>query len=151
MNLTTLLYIAGALFAGVLIPIQTGYNTQLAKAMHGPMVSVLAVYVVGLIFMLAVAVATQTPIPSMAQALDAPRLAWFAGGILSALYVVLLVVLAPKLGAATTVAFVVVGQIVCSAVIDHFGLLGFPEHAASPQRLLGIALMAAGVALVRLF
>ncbi len=151
MNLTTFIYIVGALFAGVLIPIQTGYNTQLAKAMHGPMISVLAVYVIGLTFMLFVALLTRTPIPTAAQVVEAPRLAWFAGGILSALYVVLLVLLAPRLGAATTVAFVVAGQIVCSIVIDHYGLLGFPEHLASPQRLAGLALIAAGVALVRIF
>jgi bacterial/archaeal transporter family-2 protein len=59
--------------------------------------------------------------------------------------------LAPRLGAATTVAFVVVGQIACSMMIDHFGLLGFAQHAAGVSRVLGLVLMATGVALVRLF
>jgi transporter family-2 protein len=43
------------------------------------------------------------------------------------------------------------GQIVCSVVIDHFGLLGFATREASPGRLLGVAFIAAGVALVRFF
>jgi transporter family-2 protein len=151
MNFTTLLYMVGALFAGILIPIQTGFNTQLARAMHGPMISVLAVYVVGLALVLSVTLLMRTPLPTSEQIAAAPRLAWVAGGVLSALYVFLLIVLAPRLGAATTVAFVVLGQIACSVFIDHFGLLGFPEHLASPQRLAGVALLAAGVALVRIY
>src|SRR5450631_4346599 len=143
--------IAGALFAGVLIPIQTGYNMQVARAAHSPMISALAVFGVGLVFLAAVTLAMRVAPPSAKDAAAAPLVAWFAGGVMSAIYVILLIVLAPRLGAATTVAFVVVGQIACSIVIDHFALLGFPEHAASPQRLAGFALMVAGVALVRLF
>jgi len=40
---------------------------------------------------------------------------------------------------------------VCSALIDHFGLLGFATHEVSALRILGLALMVVGVALVRLF
>jgi len=151
MSLTTLSYILGAVLAGVLIPIQTGTNTQLARAMHGPMVSVLAVYVIGLIFIGAAALVLRTPIPTAAQVASAPAASWFVGGILSAVYVVLLILLSPRLGSATTVAFVVAGQIICSTVIDHFGLFGFPVHEANLQRLAGIGLIGAGVALVRLF
>jgi len=34
-------------------------------------------------------------------------------------------------------------------VLDHFGWIGFEERAASPGRLLGIGLVAAGVVLIR--
>ena len=145
------LYALGAFFAGVLIPIQTGFNAQLARAMHGPMISVLAVYVVGLIAVALVTLALRTPMPSADQIAAAPMLSWVAGGLLSAVYVFALITLAPRLGAAPTVAFVVIGQIVCSTVVDHFGLLGFPVHETSPARIAGLALMAGGVALVRLF
>jgi uncharacterized membrane protein YdcZ (DUF606 family) len=34
---------------------------------------------------------------------------------------------------------------------DQFGWVGFPEQAATPGRLAGLALVFAGVALVRIF
>lgn len=38
--------------------------------------------------------------------------------------------LARELGAASLTALVVTGQLVCSVVLDHFGWVGFTEHAA---------------------
>ena len=93
----------------------------------------------------------RTPLPSLAAAASAPLLSWVAGGALGVSYIAILVVVAPTLGAAATVALVVAGQMICSAIIDHFGLLGFAEHAMSPLRLLGLALIAGGVVLVRLY
>jgi len=151
MNLTTLLYLGGALFAGVLIPIQTAYNAQLARALHSPLLSAFVVFVVGLAALAVTVFAMRVPLPSGGDARSASVASWLAGGVLASLYVILLIALLPKLGAATTVAFVVIGQIVCSIIIDHHGWLGLPEHAASAQRLLGLVLMSAGVLLVRLY
>lgn len=151
MNWLNLGYMAGALGAGMLIPVQTGLNAQLGRALQGPFYSTMAVFVAGFAAMVAVVLATRTPVPSLDAAARAPVLSWFAGGFLGAAYIVALTMLAPRLGAAPTVALVVVGQMLCSSVIDQFGLLGFPEHAASPQRIAGLVLMAVGVALVRLF
>jgi bacterial/archaeal transporter family-2 protein len=58
-------------------------------------------------------------------------------------------VLAPRLGAATFVAALVAGQMIMSLVIDQFGWVGFAEHAISPLRLLGAALVVGGVILVQ--
>ncbi len=149
MNFANFYYALGAFLAGALIPIQTGYNTQLSRAMHGPIISALAVYAIGLLAILGATLAFRTPFPSQEQIAAAPPASWFAGGILSALYIFALITIAPRLGAASTVAFVVLGQIACSVVIDHFGLLGFATREASPLRLLGLAVMAAGVALMR--
>jgi transporter family-2 protein len=53
------------------------------------------------------------------------------------------------LGAATFLALAVVGQMLAALVIDHFGLFGLPPQAASPARAAGVALLIAGVILVR--
>jgi transporter family-2 protein len=42
-------------------------------------------------------------------------------------------------------------NLVASVAIDHFGLIGVPEHALSWPRLAGALLMVAGVALVMRF
>jgi bacterial/archaeal transporter family-2 protein len=70
---------------------------------------------------------------------------------MGAFYVVGSIVAAPRLGAVTLVALILAGQAVASLVVDHFGWVGFAEHPISPGRLLGVALVAAGVALVRIF
>jgi len=46
-------------------------------------------------------------------------------------------------------ALIVVGQMLCSLVFDHFGLLGVPQQPASLTRLGGAALLILGVALIR--
>jgi transporter family-2 protein len=41
------------------------------------------------------------------------------------------------------------GQLLAAATIDHFGLLGVAQHTLTPLRLVGIAMLVGGVALVR--
>ena len=78
----------------------------------------------------------------------APWWVW-VGGFLGAFYVLGSVVTAPKLGAAALFAFILAGQAVASLAVDHFGWVGFEENPVTPGRLLGMALVAAGVAAVR--
>lgn len=144
-------YLAGALLAGMFIPAQTGFNTQLGRVLGSPLYTSAVVFFAGFVTMTFFVIIMRAPLPNLSHAAAAPMLSWFAGGALGASYIAILVVVAPKLGAAPTVALVVTGQMICSAIIDHFGLLGFAEHAVSPLRLLGLALMAVGVVLVRLF
>ncbi len=82
---------------------------------------------------------------------EARRAPWWVwvGGFLGAFYVLGSVVTAPKLGAATLFAFILAGQAAASLAVDHFGWVGFEENPVTPGRLLGIALVAAGVAAVR--
>lgn len=149
MNEWTIVAMVGATLAGALIPIQTGFNTQLARALGSPVLSSIAIFAVGLVALLLLALVSRTPVPSWTAAAAAPGLSWVAGGLLAMLYLLALIVFAPKLGAATVVAFVVLGQILCSTVIDHFGLLGFPVHPVSGLRIAGLVLLAGGVALVK--
>ena len=57
---------------------------------------------------------------------------------------------APRLGALNLFAAVIFGQLLCSVVLDHYGVL-YREHSLSAGRLAGVLLLAAGVALVRFF
>ena len=55
---------------------------------------------------------------------------------------------APRLGAATFMGVLVTASVCASIALDHFGLAGFQEHAASWGRIAGAVLMVAGVWLV---
>jgi transporter family-2 protein len=46
---------------------------------------------------------------------------------------------------------ILAGQAIASLVVDHFGMVGFDEHPATLGRVAGLALIALGVLLVRIF
>ena len=79
-----------------------------------------------------------------------PGWVWL-GGLLGALYVVGVIYLAPRLGAATMIGFIVTGQLLTSLLLDHFGVVGFPLHPVNGWRILGALLLVTGVILIRRF
>jgi transporter family-2 protein len=101
----------------------------------------------GVVLLLGAAVAARVPAPSLQKIAGAPWSAW-VGGVLGAAYAVAVVLLARQLGAATLTALVVTGQLVCSVLLDHFGLIGFEVHPAAVGRILGCLLLFAGLLLI---
>jgi uncharacterized membrane protein YdcZ (DUF606 family) len=85
----------------------------------------------------------QAPWPPLAKFRDAPPSAWL-GGLFGAFYAIVTVFLARHLGAATLIALVVAGQLICSVALDHLGALGFELRPATPWRVAGCGLMLAG-------
>ena len=143
-------YYAFAVVAGAMLPFQFGINSVLARYVDGAARASLVSFVVGALVLLVAVLAFFRGAPSVERAAEAPWWVW-TGGLLGAFYVLGSVVTAPKLGAATLVALILAGQAAASLTVDHFGLVGFEENPITPGRLLGIALVAAGVVLVRVF
>ncbi|HEY3042413.1 MAG TPA: DMT family transporter [Vicinamibacterales bacterium] len=137
-----------AVFIGSLLPVQTGVNAQLRTFLGTPMATALVSFVVGTVGLLVAVLWLRTPVP-LAEAWSHSAWWQWTGGLLGAIYIAAVVVLAPRLGAGTLIAAVVGGQMVASLVLDHFGLVGFPEHPISSLRLLGAALVMLGVALIQ--
>ncbi len=54
----------------------------------------------------------------------------------------------PRFGAASFVAFILVAQLVTSAMIDQFGLFGMPRRPVDGMRLAGLAAIAIGIAIM---
>ena len=54
----------------------------------------------------------------------------------------------PRIGLATTVTLAIVAQLVLSAVLDHYGLLGSIQHSLDLRRLIGISVLLAGTWLI---
>jgi transporter family-2 protein len=141
-------YLLFGFAAGAMLPIQFGINAQLARWVESPLRATLISFAVGTLALALVMVATNRDWPSSDKITSAPWWVWL-GGLLGAFYVLGSVVTAPRLGAATLVAVILAGQAVASLLVDHFGWVGFDENPVTPGRLLGMALVAAGVALVR--
>ena len=143
-------YLLFAVVAGAMIPFQAGVNAQLATWVGSPIRAAFVSFVVGTIALFALAVLVLRPLPPTERLGAAPWWVW-VGGLLGAFYVAGSIVAAPRLGAAVLIAAVIAGQGLASLVVDHFGWAGFREHPISLGRVAGMALVFAGVALVRVF
>jgi transporter family-2 protein len=143
-------YLAFGFLAGAMLPVQFGINAQLADWVGSPLRATLVSFVVGTVALLAATLVFVRGWPGGERLGEAPWWVWL-GGLLGAFYVLGSVVTAPKLGAATLVAVILAGQAVASLLVDHFGWVGFEENPVTPGRLVGMVLVAVGVALVRAF
>jgi transporter family-2 protein len=74
----------------------------------------------------------------------------YLGGVCGFVVIASAVLVFPRLGAAYAVALMICGQCIAALVIDHYGLMGMEDRPATIQRMLGVALVAGGVAVFRL-
>ncbi|OXI96936.1 MULTISPECIES: DMT family transporter [Burkholderia] len=148
--MTTLLSYLLVVAAGVSVALQQVLNANLRAQLGSPWWAGSVSYLVGLAAMLAVALLTPHPRLSGTGTLTGAA-SWFSwtGGFFGAVFVGIAILMVPRLGTATTLALIVVGQMTGALVFDHFGVLGIQPHAASPIRLAGAACLILGVVLVR--
>jgi transporter family-2 protein len=90
---------------------------------------------------------TQGP-SALVKLATAPKHLFFAG-VLLAFYVLSITAIAPKFGVGNAIFFVLIGQLISAAVIDHFGLFGAQQIPLTWTRLSGLLLMATGVLLTQ--
>jgi transporter family-2 protein len=143
-------FMLAAIMVGIAVPTQAGINSQLGKALGDPFLASFASFSVGILSVLALMLVNQIAWPSVARLAEVPWWAW-TGGIFGALFVTAMILLAPRLGATTTVSLVIAGQMLASLVFDHFAYFGFPQHPLSWMRFLGASLVIAGVFLIQRF
>jgi transporter family-2 protein len=74
----------------------------------------------------------------------------YLGGVFGFIIIAAAVLVFPKLGAAYAIALMVCGQCIAAMIIDHYGLMGMEKNPATLQRVIGVMLVAAGVAVFRL-
>ncbi|MGH8139456.1 MAG: DMT family transporter [Steroidobacteraceae bacterium] len=136
-----------AVAAGLVLTIQVGVNATLRNALGNPVMAALMSFLIGLAGLALFLIVTRAPLPTKAALFAAPAWAW-VGGLLGAFYVATAIVVGPRLGAAALLALTVLGQLMASLVVDHYGWLGFPQHTISVARLMGAALLFGGVWLI---
>ena len=139
-----------ALLGGAALAIQAGVNAQLRTHLGHPILAAFGNVLVAAVFLVSTLALLR---PSAVGVRDAARVPWWqwAGGVLGAIYLIVIIVLAPRLGAATMLALVVAGQLVTAVALDHFGLLGFPVQGITLWRAVGAVLLVAGIVLIRGF
>jgi len=130
------------LLAGIGIPILAALNAALGTRLGNPAAAAVVLFMVALLA--ALAVFALTGAHGLDRVAAAPKYLFLAG-VLIAFYVLSITFIAPHFGIGNAVFFVLIGQLISAAAIDHFGLFGAQATALSAARIGGIALMAAGV------
>jgi transporter family-2 protein len=132
--------------AGCLVGMQAPINSRLGKVL-GTVQAATFSFLVGTLALVLIASVVRGGLGSLGHVTRAP---WWAlvGGLLGAVYVTVALVTVRTLGASGLTAVVISGQLAISVVIDRFGLLGVARQHVGAQRILGLALLAAGVLLV---
>lgn len=138
-------YIVGAIAAGFCIALQAPANSKMRATLGDNVVmatvfSICGTFATALVTLLVV----RPTIPSMADLRETQWWNWI-GGPLGALFVFVGAALIKELGAALFVALVVAGQLACSLIVDHYGLMGLPKESLTPTRMLGAVLVVTGV------
>lgn len=130
------------LLAGIGIPLLAALNAALGVRLGNPAAAAMILFLVAL--MASVLFCAFVGVQGLGKVTAAPR-HLLLGGLLVAFYVLSVTYIAPRFGVGNAVFFVLLGQLISAAAIDHFGLFGAPVTALGAARIGGIALMTAGV------
>ncbi|KAF0675440.1 DMT family transporter [Profundibacterium mesophilum] len=130
------------LAAGIGIPVLASLNAALGTRIGAPVAAGAVLFTVALGATLLVGAVTGL---GGLQRLAGQPWHLFTAGFFVAFYVLTITFVAPRFGVGNAVFFVLLGQLVSAAIIDHFGLFGARQQSLTAMRALGIALMALGV------
>jgi transporter family-2 protein len=139
--------IAGLMIAaGIGIPIMATLNAGVGQQLQNPVAASLILFVLGA--GLCALALTISGTPNSAQLSAVPP--WrYLGALLVVFYILSITWAGPRIGIGNAIFFVLIGQLIAAAAIDHFGLWGAAPSPITAKRALGIAVMALGVWLAK--
>jgi len=143
----SLLTLLAVVLAGGATALQAPTNARLATAVSSPVNAAFVSFAVGTVALGLLALALQTR-PDVAAAKALPWWTWI-GGLYGCVFVVAAAWGVPRLGVALTITLMVAGQLLASLLLDHFGAMGVPRQPINWSKIAGVALVIAGVLLVR--
>jgi bacterial/archaeal transporter family-2 protein len=133
--------------AGGIVAAQAPVNNVLSKKI-GTFGAVSVNFLVGTALVLVVTFAFAGGIENR-EGVDSPEwYYWLFGGLAGVAIVLTTLLTVRELGAGGVTAATIAGQLTLSVVLDRLGVLGLEERAITWDKLLGIALLAAGTVLV---
>ena len=133
--------------AGGLVAAQAPVNNILSQRV-GTLGAVSINFLVGTVLVLTITFAFAGGFGGGDQAASPPWYYWVFGGIAGVGIVLTTLVTVRELGAGGLTAATIAGQLTLSVVLDRLGVLGLEERAVTWDRMLGIALLAAGTLLM---
>lgn len=131
---------------GIGIPVLASLNAGLSQRIGSPAAATAILFAIGLGISLVILLASPKP---AAGAFAGVPLYFYLPATLMVFYLVSITWSAPRIGLGNAVFFVLLGQLVAAAAIDHYGWFGALRSALTLRRLAGLLVMAVGVYLAR--
>jgi transporter family-2 protein len=131
------------LAVGFGIPMFAALNGGLASRLQNPMLASTFALLAATCVIISTLLLTEG-LPSVRFEKSIPIVFYF-GGVFVAIYILGMTWVAPRFGVGNAVAFVLLGQIISMALIDHYGWFGAVRSSVTLQRLAGLVLMTIGV------
>ena len=138
--------VLAAVVGGALMAAQGPIYTRIAGLLGGPLQAAMLAFALGAAALLMLLFAMGAPFPRRENMAEVP--VWLWGGGLFGVYAVLTSIWAvPRLGVASYMVCVIVGQLAASYAYDRFGAFGLVPRAFSTANLIGLGMVATGAAL----
>jgi transporter family-2 protein len=141
-------FAAGSLLAGAGIPFIGVLNSGLARSVGNPFAATAVMFATAAI----VAFGLTLPLyghPTVVQLGSASPVSYGAG-LLIGFYGLSATVIIPRFGAASFITYILIAQLLTSAVVDQFGLFGMARRPIDITKLIGLVVIAAGIALMEI-
>jgi transporter family-2 protein len=74
----------------------------------------------------------------------------YGAGLLIGFYGLSATIIIPRFGAASFIAYILIAQLLSSAVVDQFGLFGMERRPIDITKLVGLLVMVAGIAVMEI-
>ncbi|EQB4337087.1 DMT family transporter [Clostridium botulinum] len=129
-----------AVLNGILLAIMIFLNDVLSEKI-GLYISTLIYHVLGLLLILLVSIVRKNKLPKFNKI----PVILFLPGILSVLVIFLNNLSSSKIGITLTAGMGLFGQLVISALIDHFGLFGVQVNKMRKEKILSFSLIITGL------
>ena len=134
------------LVVGMGIPVTAALNAIVGSQTGSPVAASAILF--GLGFILTAVALGFVGLPPLSSFSAVPW--WSYAAVLGVFfYVVSVTWSAPRIGVGNAIFFVLLGQLIAAATIDHFGLFGALKTTLTARRALGLLVMAIGVYLAK--
>ena len=113
----------------------------------GSLEAVATASLIGAVIALTVLLVARRSLAGVGDAFSSPK--WMLlGGVMSAFIILAITIAGPRIGVVATTAFLIAAQFSLAAVIDRYGWFGVERIGFTWWRVLGLALLVVGAALV---
>lgn len=132
-----------ALLVGLIIPFQGIVTASLSQKLDHPYASAFVNFFGGTIIFVIAIMFSSASFPTIKKLGTVP---WYlyTGGVVGSIFILGALFALPKIGSTAFFGLVVLGQLLMTALVDHYGLLGMPVHKIDVYRVLGVLLLLTG-------
>jgi transporter family-2 protein len=136
-----------AFIIGCFIPFQGIITSNLSQKIQHPFGAAFVNFFGGMLIFIFAMSLSSVALPSMKKVMTIP---WylFTGGIVGSVFIFGALFALPKIGSSAFFGQIVLGQLIMTLIVDHFGVFGLPIHKIDSVRTIGATLLISGSFLI---